>query len=165
VLGSSATVPLNPASAFDLNDHVIYPATVSAGLFLQICVFALMVCVGWRGFRVMWGKSKREGEESGMGEGVEERPRMIVVDGDAAGRRDETEGGEGVEARPQAMVVDGSAAGTLEGVDADAGPDEQMKVRIEVMADVEQLDGKEPDMAARELTSSEEEEKGENDSD
>ena len=55
VLGRNrASVPLNPQSAFDRNNHVIYPAMVLTGVGFQLCVFAIMVWVGWHGFKVMW---------------------------------------------------------------------------------------------------------------
>ena len=55
VLGrGKASVPLNPVSAFNHNDHVIYPAMVATGLFLQISVFLLILWTGRRCFGVMW---------------------------------------------------------------------------------------------------------------
>ena len=50
---SKASVALNPVSAFNRNDGVIYPAMVATGLFLQISVFILILWAGWRCFRVM----------------------------------------------------------------------------------------------------------------
>ena len=51
---SKASVALNPVSAFNHNDSVIYPAMVGTGLFLQIIVFLLILWTGWRCFGVMW---------------------------------------------------------------------------------------------------------------
>lgn len=50
---SKASVPLNPVSAFNRNDGVIYPAMVATGLFLQISVFLLILWAGRRCFGVM----------------------------------------------------------------------------------------------------------------
>ena len=51
---SKASVPLNPVSAFNHNDDVIYPAMVATGLFLQIIVFLLILWTGRHCFGVMW---------------------------------------------------------------------------------------------------------------
>lgn len=51
-----ASVALNPVSAFNHNDDVIYPAMVATGLFLQIFVFLIILWTGRRCFEVMrWG--------------------------------------------------------------------------------------------------------------
>ena len=49
-----ARVPLNPATVFDRNNRVIYPAMVATGLTLQVCVLGAMLWVGWHGFRALW---------------------------------------------------------------------------------------------------------------
>ena len=49
-----ASVPLNPVSAFNHNDNVIYPAMVATGLFLQILLFLLILWTGRWCFRMMW---------------------------------------------------------------------------------------------------------------
>ncbi|KAL2044686.1 hypothetical protein N7G274_002460 [Stereocaulon virgatum] len=49
-----ARVPLNPATVFDRNNRVVYPAMVATGLSLQVCVFGAMLWVGWPGFRALW---------------------------------------------------------------------------------------------------------------
>ena len=49
-----ARVPLNPATIFDRNNRVVYPAMVATGLSLQVCVFGAMLWVGWPGFRALW---------------------------------------------------------------------------------------------------------------
>ena len=54
---SKASVALNPVSAFNRNNGVIYPAMVATGLFLQISVFILILWAGWRCFRVMRGSN------------------------------------------------------------------------------------------------------------
>ena len=51
---AKASVPLNPVSAFNHNDNVIYPAMVATGLFLQISFFLLVLRTGRRCFRMMW---------------------------------------------------------------------------------------------------------------
>ena len=54
---SKASVALNPVSAFNRNDNVIYPAMVATGLFLQIFVFLIVLWVRRRCFKVMrWSK-------------------------------------------------------------------------------------------------------------
>lgn len=50
---SKASVALNPVSAFNRNNNVIYPAMVATGLFLQIAVFLFILWVGRRCFAVM----------------------------------------------------------------------------------------------------------------
>lgn len=55
VLGrSKASVALDPVSAFNRNDDVIYPAMVATGLFLQVSVFLLILWTGRRCFGIMW---------------------------------------------------------------------------------------------------------------
>ena len=55
VLGrSKAVVALNPVSTFNHNDNVIYPAMVATGLFLEICVFLLVMWTRRRCFGLMW---------------------------------------------------------------------------------------------------------------
>lgn len=49
-----ARVQLNPATVFDRNNSVIYPAMVATGLSLQVCVLGAMLWVGWPGFRALW---------------------------------------------------------------------------------------------------------------
>ena len=49
VLGrSKASVALDPVSAFNRNDEVVYPAMVATGLFLQVSVFLLVMWAGRR---------------------------------------------------------------------------------------------------------------------
>ena len=50
---SKASVALNPVSAFNRNNDVIYPAMVATGLSLQIAVFLLILRAGRRCFAVM----------------------------------------------------------------------------------------------------------------
>ena len=60
---SKASVALNPVSAFNRNDGVIYPAMVATGLFLQISVFLLILRAGRRCFGVMRWNNDRPSEE------------------------------------------------------------------------------------------------------
>jgi hypothetical protein len=52
-LGSRAAVVLNPAKQFARNDKFIYPATVAASLFLQLCVFLWVLWIGRAGLGMM----------------------------------------------------------------------------------------------------------------
>jgi hypothetical protein len=57
---SHAQVDLNPVSFFRLNNRVIYPATVTAGLGLQMLVPVLVRWVQLRGFKTMWWSDPEE---------------------------------------------------------------------------------------------------------
>jgi hypothetical protein len=57
---SQAQVDLNPVSFFPLNNRVIYPATVTTGLGLQMLVLILVRWVQLRGFKTMWWRDLEE---------------------------------------------------------------------------------------------------------
>lgn len=69
--GESARAPLNPTRVFNENQNIIYPAIVATGLSLQICVYGLMLWVGWPGFKALWWKENEKQVASGLRRGVE----------------------------------------------------------------------------------------------
>lgn len=68
--GKSARAPLNPTKVFDKNQSVIYPAIVATGLSLQVCIYVLMLWVGWPGFRAMWWNKNEKRAASDFSRGV-----------------------------------------------------------------------------------------------
>jgi hypothetical protein len=59
VHGDKTQIQLNPTSVFNWNDYVEYPAMVATGITLQICIFLVMLVIGWDGFWALWW-SERE---------------------------------------------------------------------------------------------------------
>jgi hypothetical protein len=60
-----ARITPNPTEVFDYNNNVVYPAMVGTCLFVQVCIFGIMLRVGWPGFRAMWWTEKQKLAASG----------------------------------------------------------------------------------------------------